>query len=137
MGDGTKYGAIAAADFKKPPRVRKKFCYETNDEFIAADEPEMLGFDFRKRLESLRVHSADRIGKLRREHWNPSALPDDMPAPETSPARRPNRFIRGDRFDCIASEASASGYAHTVHVLSALGALPIEFHALLRAKLPC
>jgi hypothetical protein len=110
-----KHGAIAAANFEKTMRVRKELVYKADDEFVADDEPEMLRFNFRKCLEIFRIHSADGVGKIRREHRNAIALGDYMPAHGASPAGRPDPLIFGNRLYRTASKATPTGLDFAAH----------------------
>jgi hypothetical protein len=102
-------------------RFRKKFIYKTDNEFVADDEPEIFCFDLRKRLEILWIHSADGVGKIRREHRNAIALGDDTPASGTFPADWPDPIIVGNRLYRTARKASPAGYGCDVHVGRAPG----------------
>src|SRR5688572_17847107 len=89
-----QYRAVAATDLKKLACARKEFIRETDDKLISSYKPEMLVLDFRKEFESRRVHSADGIGKFRREHRDALALCDHMAARRTSPSKWPDRLAR-------------------------------------------
>jgi hypothetical protein len=115
LGDGAKHGAIAAADFEKTARVRKELVDKTDNQFVADDEPEIFCFDFRKRLEILRIHSADGVGKIRREHRNAIAMGDDVPARGAPPAGRPDPLTVGDRLRRAARKTATAGYSYAVH----------------------
>src|SRR5205814_9557423 len=106
-GHSAKHGTIATANFKKTTRIRKVFVYKSYDEFVADDEPKMFRFEFRKRLEMSRVHSADGVGKMRREHRNAIALSNDVSSGETSPTTGPAPTLFSNRLYRTAPQATA------------------------------
>jgi hypothetical protein len=75
----------------------------------------MFGFDFRKPIEFPGIHAADGIGKLRREHRNAVDLRHRMLAGRTPPARRPDRFIGGNRLGCATDQTPSPGASHLAH----------------------
>jgi hypothetical protein len=119
LGDGAKHGAVATADFEKPARLRKELVRKTDNELVADDKPEMVGFEFGKPVERPRIQSADRIGKVGREHRDPVALRGNAAARSASPAKRPDRLVRANRLDGIAAETAPQRCGHAVHAVRA------------------
>jgi hypothetical protein len=49
-------------------RFREKFVRKPDDQLVECNKPEVAGFQSGKFIKILRIHSADSVGRLRREH---------------------------------------------------------------------
>src|SRR2546430_1570953 len=75
----------------------------------------MFRLQFGKFVERLWIEAAHGVSKLRCESRNALGLCNHMAASGTLPAKRPDRFIAGNRFNCIADQTAPTGRTRLAH----------------------